>query len=143
MPPVRRLTAILAADVAGYSRLMGVDEEGTHERLQGHLREIGYATRDGVIPPLRERKFADSLLEGTGFEISVPRYHRWSRGCPRYAIRAQPRVASEFASTRCRGELGFDFRLTGFGSKASSLVCRLESLRIPAKHASARRALSR
>jgi hypothetical protein len=31
MPPVRRLTAILAADVAAYSRLMGVDEEGTHE----------------------------------------------------------------------------------------------------------------
>src|SRR5215469_10949528 len=40
MPPVRRLTAILAADVAGYSRLMGVDEEGTHERLQAHLREL-------------------------------------------------------------------------------------------------------
>src|ERR1700758_5089663 len=37
MPPVRRLTAILAADVAGYSRLMGVDEEGTHERLKAHL----------------------------------------------------------------------------------------------------------
>jgi class 3 adenylate cyclase len=28
----RRLAAILAADVAGYSRLMGADEEGTHER---------------------------------------------------------------------------------------------------------------
>jgi hypothetical protein len=28
MPSVRRLTAILAADVAGYSRLMGADEEG-------------------------------------------------------------------------------------------------------------------
>jgi TolB-like protein/class 3 adenylate cyclase len=40
MPPVRRLTAILAADVAGYSRLMGVDEEGTHERLRAHLREL-------------------------------------------------------------------------------------------------------
>ena len=40
MPPIRRLTAILAADVAGYSRLMGEDEEGTHERLQGHLREL-------------------------------------------------------------------------------------------------------
>jgi class 3 adenylate cyclase len=39
MPSVRRLTAILAADVAGYSRLMGVDEEGTHDRLQAHLRE--------------------------------------------------------------------------------------------------------
>jgi class 3 adenylate cyclase len=40
MPPVRRLTAILAADVAGYSRLMGADEEGTHERLRGHLRDL-------------------------------------------------------------------------------------------------------
>src|ERR1700748_267562 len=40
MPPVRRLTAILAADVAGYSRLMGTDEEGTHERLKAHLREL-------------------------------------------------------------------------------------------------------
>jgi adenylate cyclase len=40
MPPVRRLAAILAADVAGYSRLMGVDEEGTHERLKAHLGEL-------------------------------------------------------------------------------------------------------
>jgi adenylate cyclase len=30
----RRLAAILAADVAGYSRLMGGDEEGTHARDQ-------------------------------------------------------------------------------------------------------------
>ena len=36
----RRLAAILAADVAGYSRLMGVDEEGTHERLKAHLGEL-------------------------------------------------------------------------------------------------------
>ena len=40
MSSVRRLTAILAADVAGYSRLMGADEEGTHERVQAHLREL-------------------------------------------------------------------------------------------------------
>src|SRR5690349_7768150 len=40
MSPVRRLTAILAADVAGYSRLMGVDEEGTHDRLRAHLGEL-------------------------------------------------------------------------------------------------------
>jgi adenylate cyclase len=40
MPAVRRLAAILAADVAGYSRLMGVDEEGTHERLTAHRREL-------------------------------------------------------------------------------------------------------
>jgi adenylate cyclase len=36
----RRLTAILAADVVGYSRLMGADEEGTHERFKAHLVEL-------------------------------------------------------------------------------------------------------
>jgi adenylate cyclase len=36
----RRLAAILAADVAGYSRLMSEDEEGTHERLKAHLGEL-------------------------------------------------------------------------------------------------------
>ena len=40
MSQTRRLAAILAADVAGYSRLMGADEEGTHERLQAHLQEL-------------------------------------------------------------------------------------------------------
>jgi adenylate cyclase len=40
MAAVRRLAAILAADVAGYSRLMGQDEEGTHERLQAHFSEL-------------------------------------------------------------------------------------------------------
>jgi TolB-like protein/class 3 adenylate cyclase/Tfp pilus assembly protein PilF len=43
----RRLAAILAADVAGYSRLMGADEEGTYERLKAHLREV-------VDPTIRE-----------------------------------------------------------------------------------------
>jgi len=43
----RRLAAILAADVVGYSRLMGADEEGTHERLKAHLREV-------VDPKIRE-----------------------------------------------------------------------------------------
>jgi TolB-like protein len=40
MASTRRLAAILAADVAGYSRLMGADEEGTHERLKAHLGEL-------------------------------------------------------------------------------------------------------
>jgi adenylate cyclase len=43
----RRLAAILAADVVGYSRLMGADEEGTHERVQAYLREL-------VDPKIRE-----------------------------------------------------------------------------------------
>jgi len=40
MSQTRRLAAILAADVAGYSRLMGADEEGTHERLKAHIGEL-------------------------------------------------------------------------------------------------------
>jgi TolB-like protein/class 3 adenylate cyclase len=40
MSQTRRLAAIFAADVAGYSRLMGADEEGTHERLKAHLRDL-------------------------------------------------------------------------------------------------------
>src|SRR5271155_2300412 len=36
----RRLAAVLAADVAGYSRLMGADEEGTLAALKAHQREL-------------------------------------------------------------------------------------------------------
>jgi len=36
----RRLVAVLAADVAGYSRLMGSDEEGTLAALRAHQREL-------------------------------------------------------------------------------------------------------
>ena len=36
----RKLAAILAADMAGYSRLMHLDEEGTLAKLKGHLHEV-------------------------------------------------------------------------------------------------------
>ena len=44
-PPIgrstkRKLAAILAADIAGYSRLMGADEEGTLTRLKVLRREL-------------------------------------------------------------------------------------------------------
>src|SRR5690242_15248059 len=60
MPPVRRLTAILAADVAGYSRLMGADEEGTHERLKAHLGEL-------VNPKIAEHRGRVVKNTGDGF----------------------------------------------------------------------------
>src|SRR5689334_12624771 len=60
MPPVRRLTAILAADVAGYSRLMGADEEGTHERLKAHLGEL-------VNPEIGEHRGRVVKNTGDGF----------------------------------------------------------------------------
>jgi adenylate cyclase len=60
MSSVRRLTAILAADVAGYSRLMGADEEGTHERLQAHLGEL-------VNPKIKEHRGRIVKNTGDGF----------------------------------------------------------------------------
>ena len=57
MASTRRLAAILAADVAGYSRLMGADEEGTHERLRAHLREL-------VDPKIAEHR--GRIVKNTG-----------------------------------------------------------------------------
>src|SRR5271156_5734862 len=65
MPPVRRLTAILAADVAGDSRLMGADEEGTHERLKAHLREL-------VDPKIAEHRGRIVKNTGDGFLAEFP-----------------------------------------------------------------------
>jgi class 3 adenylate cyclase len=88
---------ILAADVAGYSRLMGADEEGTLERLKAlrrdlldpkiaeHHGRIVKTTGDGMLVefpsvvdavPIHDssaRFSTDSLAEGDGFEPSVPR----------------------------------------------------------------------
>jgi len=40
MPATRRLAAILAADVTGYSRLIGADEQGTLGRLRAIRTEL-------------------------------------------------------------------------------------------------------
>jgi TolB-like protein len=60
MSSVRRLTAILAADVAGYSCLMGADEEGTHARLREHLREL-------IEPNIAEHRGRVVKNTGDGF----------------------------------------------------------------------------
>ena len=57
MASTRRLAAILAADVTGYSRLMGQDEEGTHARLRAHLREL-------VDPKIEEHR--GRIVKNTG-----------------------------------------------------------------------------
>jgi len=55
----RRLAAILAADVVGYSRLMGADEHGTLERLKRHRREL-------IEPKLTEHRGRIVKLMGDG-----------------------------------------------------------------------------
>src|SRR5262245_45515343 len=64
-PVERRLAAILAADVAGYSRLMGADEEGTLERLKAHRREL-------VDPKIREHRGRIVKSTGDGLLVESP-----------------------------------------------------------------------
>src|SRR3954447_26095744 len=75
----RRLAAVLAADVAGYSRLMGLDEEGTLARLKAvrtalvdptiaaHRGRIVKTTGDGMLV-----EFA-SAVDAARSAIEVPR----------------------------------------------------------------------
>src|SRR5260370_26350341 len=57
-----RLAAILAVDVAGYSRLMGVDEEGTLAALKGHRRAV-------VDPKIREHRGRIVKTTGDGMLV--------------------------------------------------------------------------
>jgi adenylate cyclase len=64
-PPQRRLAAILAADVVGFSRMMGADEEGTLARLK-RIRET---LTDPAIAEWRGRIFKTT---GDGFLAEFP-----------------------------------------------------------------------
>ena len=61
----RRLAAILAADVAGYSRLMGTDEAGTLSRLRAHRREL-------IDPNIAEHKGRIVKTTGDGMLVEFP-----------------------------------------------------------------------
>ncbi len=67
----RKLAVILAADVEGYSRLMGADEEATHKTLRAYREII-----DGLIA-----RHANEPLWPKGrrriVEAQRTRWHRW------------------------------------------------------------------
>ena len=65
MRQTRRLAAILAADVAGYSRLMGADEEGTLERLKALRREL-------LDPKIAEHRGRIVKTTGDGLLLEFP-----------------------------------------------------------------------
>src|ERR1700746_8967 len=77
MAATRRLTTILAADVAGYSRLVGEDEEGTLDRLRAHRREL-------IDPKIREHQ--GRIVKTTGDGLLAE-------------------FASVVAATRCAAEI--------------------------------------
>jgi len=65
MASTRRLAAIFAADVAGYSRLMGTDEEGTLERLKALRRQL-------IDPKIAERHGRIVKTTGDGLLAEFP-----------------------------------------------------------------------
>ena len=64
-PVERRLAAILAADVAGFSRLMGADEEGTLQALKRHRRQL-------FDPKIKEHRGRIVKTTGDGMLVEFP-----------------------------------------------------------------------
>jgi adenylate cyclase len=58
----RRLVAILMADVAGYSRLVGTDDEGTLARLNAHQAEL-------IAPKVKEHRGRIVRTAGDGLLV--------------------------------------------------------------------------
>jgi class 3 adenylate cyclase len=95
----RRLAAILAADVAGYSRLIGADEGGTLERLRALRREL-------LDPKMAEHKGRLVKTTGDGLLVefgSVVGALRWAPG-DRFA-RARQFTCSKIAASRSASSL--------------------------------------
>ncbi len=91
MASTRRLAAILAADVAGYSRLMGADEEGTLQRLKAHRREL-------VDPKIKEHQGRIVKTTGDGMLVefaSVVDAVRCAAEVQRGMIDREPEVPDE------------------------------------------------
>ena len=74
----RKLAAILAADVVGYSRLMETDEEGTLARMKMLRKDVidpRIAEYSGVI---------SSVVSGRSFVQPGPTRYSYSRSCPAF-----------------------------------------------------------
>ncbi len=87
----RRLAAILAADVAGYSRLMGIDEAGTLNRLRGHRREL-------IDPKIAEHRGRIVKTTGDGLLVEFPSVVEavaCRTGCGRRAPELRPQLSQE------------------------------------------------
>src|SRR5690348_8682674 len=92
----RRLAAILAADVAGYSRLMGEDEDGTLSRLKALRREL-------IDPKIAEHKGRIVKTTGDGLLVEFPSVV----GAVRCAVEVQRSIAESNASIAAERRIEF------------------------------------
>jgi len=84
----RRLAAILAADVAGYSRLIGQDEAGTLARLRAHRREL-------IDPEISVHRGRLVKTTGDGFLVEF--------GSVLEALRCAVEIQQQMAERNVRG----------------------------------------
>jgi adenylate cyclase len=92
----RKLTTILVADVAGYSRLMGVDEEGTHARVAALFGDL-------FVPAITDRGGTCIKTTGDGFLAEFESVVQ----AVRCAIEIQQRVAERNAGVIPEQEIAF------------------------------------
>ena len=92
----RKLAAILAADVVGYSRLMGADEAGTHARLKTLRKEL-------IEPEIAEHR--GRMVKLTGDDALV----EFASVSTPSSARSKPRSASRSATPICRRRIAWSF----------------------------------
>ena len=92
----RRLAAIVASDIVGYSRLMGIDEEGTLERFRRILNEI-------IRPKVDEYGGRIFKTAGDGLLLEFPSVVEAAR----WAVDVQTAVASDQAGQSPARQIAF------------------------------------
>ncbi|WP_298363523.1 adenylate/guanylate cyclase domain-containing protein [uncultured Bradyrhizobium sp.] len=95
----RRLSAILAADVAGYSRLMHGDEEGTHAKLAALLT-------DAVDPAIAEHRGRIVKSTGDGFLAEFPSAVEAVRAAMQFQARIKEITSGEAEDKRIAFRVG-------------------------------------
>jgi len=89
----RRLAAIVAADVAGYSRLMGLDEEATHARFTALLK-------DAIEPAIAEHGGRIVKSTGDGFLAEFPSAVEAVRAAMQFQTRIKELTTTEVEDRR-------------------------------------------
>lgn len=95
----RRLAAVVAADVAGYSRLMHVDEEATHTRLSALLA-------DGVVPAITEHWGRIVKSTGDGFLAEFPSAVEAVRAAVQFQTSVHERTVGDIEDRRIAFRVG-------------------------------------
>ena len=97
----RRLVAIVAADVAGYSRLMHDDEEATHARFTGLLK-------DAIEPAIAEHGGRIVKSTGDGFLAEFPSAVEAVRAAMQFQTRIKELTTAEVEDRRIGFRVGIN-----------------------------------